>query len=279
METGGKGTLPRVSIRTTLESNNSAPSPQVCSKCGKVMPPQEIQSWRNKIWIWPGYDSRHDVCEDCVPAVEKEAREKERREKLESIKNHLEIHLEEAKIPLKYRTCSFENFSASGQLAPVLRRCQEYAKDPRGGLLLHGAYGVGKTHLAVAIAREIILQGRRIEFVYVPKLLRKIRRAFRDDYQGPDELALISRYAEELPYLVLDDIGVEKITDWARQTLDVIFYERDAHNLATVITSNLSPDEIEKKIDARISSRIAGMGKILPLIGPDYRISSRTKGG
>ena len=138
---------------------------------------------------------------------------------------------------------------------------------------------MGKTHLAVAIAREIILQGRRIEFVYVPKLLLKIRQAFRDDHQGPDELVLISRYAEELPYLVLDDIGVEKMTDWARQTLDVIFYERDAHNLATIITSNLSPDEIEKKIDARISSRIAGMGKIVPLIGPDYRISSRKKGG
>ena len=99
------------------------------------------------------------------------------------------------------------------------------------------------------------------------------------NHQGPDELTLISRYAEQLPYLVLDDIGVEKMTDWARQTLDVIFYERDGHNLATIITSNLSPDEIEKKIDARISSRIAGMGKILPLIGPDYRITSRKKGG
>jgi len=72
---------------------------------------------------------------------------------------------------------------------------------------------------------------------------------------------------------------VEKTTEWARQTLDVILYERDSHDLSTVITSNLSPDEIAEKIDAWISSRLVGMGKILPLIGPDYRISSRKKGG
>jgi len=45
------------------------------------------------------------------------------------------------------------------------------------------------------------------------------------------------------------------------------------------MTSNLSLDEISENIDPRISSRLAGMGKILPLIGSDYWISSKKNGG
>ncbi len=81
----------------------------------------------------------------------------------------------------------------------------------------------------------------------------------------------VSRYSERVPFLVLDDISVEKATDWARQSLDVIFYQRDAHRLATVITPDISPKEISTKIHARIASRVAGMGKIIRVIGPDCR--------
>jgi DNA replication protein DnaC len=136
----------------------------------------------------------------------------------------------------------------------------------------------GCKNLAAAVARELILQGRRVEFVYTPTLLFRVRKAFQEGV-SEDEYSRVFHYSEEVPFLILDDIGVEKTTEWARQTLDVIFYERDSHDLSTVITSNLSPDEIVERIDAQISSRLVGMGKILPLIGPDYRISSRKKGG
>jgi len=79
-------------------------------------------------------------------------------------------------------------------------------------------------------------------------------------------------------------IGVEKTTEWARQTLDYIIYERDNNLKPMVITSNLSLDEIAEKIDGRISSRLAGMGKVIQLKGSDYRLrrvkpGTRPKGG
>jgi len=251
------------------------PGPKICRKCGKRFNPELVRYFENTKWFYPGLDRETNLCEACGEEAKREVERKEKQEFLESIKNRLDYHLERAGVPPKYRGCSLDNFKPSTkELSWVLNGCLEYAQDPKGGLFLYGAYGTGKTHLAVAIARELILQGKKVEFVYTPRLLIGIRKAFQED-AGADELSRISHYSEGVPYLILDDIGVEKTTEWARQTLDLIFYERDAKELSTVITSNLSPDEIAEKIDPRISSRLAGMGKILPLIGPDYRVRGR----
>jgi DNA replication protein DnaC len=148
---------------------------------------------------------------------------------------------------------TFENFVPPTKgLAPISTDANNTFTNPGWP-----SYGTGKTHLAAAEARELILQGKKVEFVYTPALLFRVRKAFQEG-ASEDEYSRVFHYSEEVPYLMLDDIGVEKTTEWARQTLDVIFYERDSHDLSTVITSNLSPDEIAEKIDPRISSRKKG---------------------
>jgi len=136
--------------------------------------------------------------------------------------------------------------------------------------------------MAVAITRELLLQGRQVAFTSVPRLLFEIRKSFRSSSEETEEY-YISRYTS-YEYLVLDDFGVEKTSEWARQTLDYIIYERDNNLKPMVITSNLSLDEIAEKIDGRISSRLAGMGKVIQLKGTDYRLrrvkpGTRPKGG
>jgi DNA replication protein DnaC len=70
----------------------------------------------------------------------------------------------------------------------------------------------------------------------------------------------------------LDDLGVEKPTEWVRKTLSYVIYERDNMFKPTIITSNLSLDEIAGQVDQRTASRIAGMGRVMRVQGPDWRL-------
>jgi DNA replication protein DnaC len=154
-----------------------------------------------------------------------------------------------------------------------------------GSYFIMGTVGTGKSHLAAAMLRDFIesLPVTKIYgeyqfspgvlpiFTIVPERLLEIRSSF-CEHSTEDERAVISRYSET-PFLVLDDLGVEKASEWAMQTLYLIINRRcTATNLITVITSNLSLNEIGEKLEDRIASRIKGMCKTIELKGVDRRL-------
>lgn len=190
--------------------------------------------------------------------------------RLMHIRENIVRYLEKAGIPPKYLGCSFDNFKIVNDVKQSFRICREYISAPAGNLFLYGRCGTGKTHLAVAVARDLLLIGKEVLFTSVPRLLFEIRKAFKQDAYDT-EAFYVEKYSS-CPFLILDDFGLEKSTEWARQTIDYIIYERDNHLRPTVITSNLSLDEITEKMDGRISSRLAGMGKVVHFKGEDYRL-------
>jgi DNA replication protein DnaC len=155
-------------------------------------------------------------------------------------------------------------------------------------LFLHGPPGVGKTHIAAALMREAITGDNkkyfhrpdgRVAAVYlpnypemisVPNLLLQIRETFHGR-TGEDEGSLISKYGSK-ECLVLDDLGTEKTSEWSLQTLYSIIDRRYGEEMKTLITSNLTLDEIAEKVGDRIASRIAGMCKVVEIKGKDRRI-------
>lgn len=146
----------------------------------------------------------------------------------------------------------------------------------REGLFLTGKNGSGKTHLAVAAMREVILSGNtNCKFIKVPNLLFEIRRAIRSDARDAEE-AIITRYLD-FHLLVLDELGVEKDTEWTLQTLYLIIDGRDSYLMPTIITSNLSLKGIADKLDLRLSSRIIGMCRLLSLECEDWRKIARKR--
>lgn len=139
------------------------------------------------------------------------------------------------------------------------------------GLYLWGKSGTGKTVMACSIARRLIILGADVKFISSPKFIIDIQCAFRKDGEHVDDI--LSQNAHK-SILIIDDIGAEKLTDFVKQIFYYIINEREQYIKKTIITSNFSLDELDRHIDSRISSRIAGMCDILELKGADRRIKS-----
>lgn len=174
---------------------------------------------------------------------------------------------------------TFENFDPQGHASNDEQRAslqtaydwaKKYANEPRGWLFISGGYGVGKTHLAAAIANTRLQQGLPVVFFNAPDLLDQLRAAY-----NPDADATYSERFDELrnaALLILDDLGTQNATAWADEKLFQLLNHRYVAQLPTVITSNLPLDDL----DARLSSRLADMDLVrkLPIAAPDYRRSA-----
>ena len=89
-----------------------------------------------------------------------------------------------------------------------------YAEEPHGWLVLTGTYGCGKTHLAAAIANHQLAKRQTALFVVVPDLLDHLRSTFNP--QSPISYDKLFDQVRRAPLLVLDDLGTESATPWAR---------------------------------------------------------------
>ena len=160
-------------------------------------------------------------------------------------------------------------------LRAVIPTIRTYARQPDGWLTLLGPYGAGKTHLAAAIAHEALERGAIVLFAVVPDLLDHLRATF-----GPQSTVAYDERFElvrSVPLLILDDLGAESATPWAREKLYQLINHRYAHRLATVVTTNLKPEAIEPRIYSRLCDPAVGM--LLTLHAPDYRRRMAAKDG
>ena len=141
-----------------------------------------------------------------------------------------------------------------------------------GSYYLHGESGCGKTILAA----RMWLQAKKHfyfdkvpgtpKFVSVPELLAEIRRTFNNP--DLDEAAVLAKYSET-EFLVLDDLGAEKSSEWVMSVLYLLINRRYEDMRTTVITSNFNLIELDDKLgDARIPHRI---GRMCTLLEPNWK--------
>ncbi len=177
-----------------------------------------------------------------------------------------------------YEHMTFENFdlrTREADLTPEDRRslreayktARAYAENPEGWLVLWGkAPGCGKTHLAAAIANYRVRQGHRVIFVVVPDLLDYLRATF-----SPTSLVSYDEAFEEVrtaPLLVLDDLGTESATPWAKEKLYQIFNYRYVARLPTVITTSKDEEELDPRIRYRMFD--PSISRVLFITAPEY---------
>ena len=105
----------------------------------------------------------------------------------------------------------------------------------------------------------------------VPELLERIRRSF----NAPTQSENFDDLADTPQLLVLDDLGAEKPSDWVRERLYTIINRRYEHCRPTIVTSNLTIDQLAKQVGSRVASRLCELCEVVELQGTDRR---KTKG-
>jgi DNA replication protein DnaC len=206
--------------------------------------------------------------------------------------------LSQAHIPPRYHDCDLASYATDGsqrgvaaaKLA-VARFVEQYPLD-KSGLMLIGPSGVGKTHLAVATLKQLILtKGIPCLFCDYRELLKQIQNSYNPSVQTTELELLQPVFQTEV--LVLDDLGAVKPTEWVWDTVSVILNTRYNETRTTIITTNFQDgpattltgprgaareETLGDRIGERMRSRLSEMCHVIHLNAPDYRQKFRVAG-
>ena len=209
-----------------------------------------------------------------------------------------------ANIPKRYEHCTFANFDAdftgaNPSLAKARFLAGRFVEDypvETVGLMFIGDSGRGKTHLAVGVIKELMVEKR------VPCLFcdyRELLKNIQDSYNSSvaaTELGIL-RPIFEIEVLLLDDLGAVKPTDWIWDTVSLVLNNRYNENKTTIITTNFEdkaagaePEDSSQlgrssraarghtlgdRIGNRMLSRLHEMCRIIKMEGDDFRQTVR----
>ncbi len=166
---------------------------------------------------------------------------------------------------------SFQNFNYRVPgVQKAFLAAEKFAQDPDGWLVLIGGTGCGKTHLAAAIANQLLDRASQVLFMTVSDLLDHLRATF-----APTSTVLYDQLfsrMREVDLLVLDDLGSEQSSPWASGKLFQLLDYRYTCRLPTIITAD---QRTLQSVNERIQSRLMDKSVVTQVTFegvPDYRL-------
>jgi len=204
--------------------------------------------------------------------------------------------IDRSQIPKRYEHCAFENFNTKFKGANIsLAEAKliakgfvaNYLQHQEGtGLLLVGTAGLGKTHLAVSILRELITERAATGlFCDYRDLLKQVQNSY--NRQVHETELEVLRPVFDAQVLVLDELGASKPTDWVWDTVAHILNTRYNERRTTIITTNFAnlpplsgakeegkssrEDTLGDRIGERMRSRLQEMCVVIEMQGQDFR--------
>jgi len=170
--------------------------------------------------------------------------EKEKRKRIEVLRQF-------SGLDIRFSTRKFANFQETAGNKKALKTAKGYAqsiekmlskdgKPPeimKNGLFIAGNFGTGKTHLAAAIANEVMAKNHTAICMTMIDMLQKIKTSFDSHEQSEEEIMAKYKKAE---WLIIDDLGSEQPTEWAVTKIFAIINGRYEACMPTIITTNCS---------------------------------------
>jgi DNA replication protein DnaC len=232
-----------------------------CLRCGRTFATEEVPLLGRR-FVADRY------CEFCRQSEAVEAEER-----------RAQLNWSHVQVPVGYRDCSFENFEPIEGTVHALTMARNWAQEFRArgslrrGLMFHGPPGAGKTHLGVAVLRRIVWSEKPVRclFLNVPEWLDALR-GFRQD-SDRDELPNPDGYK----IVLVDDLGAEHWSDWARDRIYSLVNHREQGNLPTLVTTNCSPGELASRVGRATASRLQRLCQEVPVDARDYRERDRSR--
>ena len=142
------------------------------------------------------------------------------------------------------------NPKSQAQFKRAYEAAKAFAAEPKGWLVLVGPSGCGKTHLAAAIANESISRGYPAFYITASDLLDHLRAAFSPGSEMPYDESF--EQVRNAPLLVLDDLGAQSGTPWAKEKLDQLLNHRFNSKLPTVIVLIIPLEQLEERLQTRL---------------------------
>lgn len=176
--------------------------------------------------------------------------------------------------------CRFDNFrldyypegagnSPHKRMESVLNFCKTYAEDfnrHSPNLLLYGKTGLGKTHLSLAVAGKAVEAGFGVIYASAQNLFNKLEKEKFGRSDGNTEETIL-----DCDLLIIDDLGAEFTTQFTVSSLYNIVNSRELEGKPTIISTNLTPEQLTDTYGERIASRILSNYTLLRFDGSDIR--------
>ena len=234
-----------------------------CEFCGKELEPIGLD------YLYVNISPESIEYQRCTCDKSKEYwKEKDKQDaeeqKRKRFRNMINVIYKQNYVGRKYQELNFENFIIDLNNKNAVKMANDYINKNKdkilsNSLIIMGESGVGKTHLAAAIANKLIENDKIVLMGRLTTLLDLIKETFRDNAKSENEL--IELYSN-VDMIIIDDLGTEKISSWALEKLYTIIQNRFENGLPIIITtrfdkkgliSRFSYSNDQDLIDATIS--------------------------
>lgn len=161
-------------------------------------------------------------------------------------------------------------------LREIMRRtyldCRSYAENFQSdsdNLLFSGDTGLGKTFLSACIARTVVDKGYSVVYESAAHLFEKMERA---RFAGDEEAGAYTERMKACDLLIVDDLGTELGGQFVTSALYTLINDRILRGKPTIISTNLTAEEMGRRYSPQILSRLRGSFKRIAFVGDDIRI-------